>query len=90
MSIIVRIPGSLREWFGGKDEAMCQGRTIGECFDQLGKRYPGLRDRLTGEKNQLSSILVFLNGDNIRNLEGLATAVKDGDEIGIIPLAAGG
>jgi molybdopterin synthase sulfur carrier subunit len=90
MSIIVRIPGSLREWFGGKDKALCEGRTIGECFDQLGNRYPGLRDRLLDDKNQLSSILVFLNGDNIRNLEGLATAVKDGDEIGIIPLAAGG
>ncbi len=90
MSIIVRIPGSLSEWFEGKDEALCQGNTIGECFDQLGNRYPGLRDRLISEKNQLSSILVFLNGENIRNLDGRATVVKDGDEIGIIPLAAGG
>ncbi len=90
MSIIIRVPGSLSEWFDGTDEALCQGNTVGECFDYLSKQYPIFRDRLINKKDELSTMLVFINGENIRNLDGLATVVKDGDEIGIIPLAAGG
>ncbi len=90
MSIIIRVPGSLKEWFDGTDEAICQGNTVGECFDHLDNKFPGLRDRLINDKDELSAVLVFINGENIRNLDGLTTVVKDGDEIGIIPLAAGG
>jgi molybdopterin converting factor small subunit len=45
---------------------------------------------LVDDKGGTSSVLIFLNGDNIGRSEGLSTAVKDGDEIYIIPLAAGG
>ena len=90
MSIIVRVPGSLSEWFDGTDEAICHGSTVGECFDHLDNKFPGLRDRLINDKDELSAVLVFINGENIQNLDGLATVVKDGDEISIIPLAAGG
>ena len=90
MSIIIRIPGSLSDWFDGKDETLCEGQTVGECFDDLGKRYPVFRDQVLPESDESSSVLVFVNGDNIRSMEGLATVVNDGDEISIIPLAAGG
>lgn len=90
MAVIVRVPGSLKDWFQGDDEAICQGETMGECLEHLIERFPDLRDRLFDENGELSSVLVFLNGENILSLEGLATSVKDGDEVGIIPLAAGG
>ena len=90
MSVIIRIPNSLKEWFKKKDEVLCRGDTVGACFTSLEETYPGIRDRLIDEKGDLSAVLVFLNGDNIRSLEGLSTAVADGDEISIIPLAAGG
>jgi len=90
MSVIIRVPGSLKDWFQGDDEAVCKGETMGECLEYLIGRFPGLRDRLFDKNSELSAVLVFLNGENILSLGGLATPVKDGDEAGIIPLAAGG
>ena len=90
MSIIVRVPASLREWFDGQDEVACQGKTVSECFEKLAVAFPGIKDRLLNEKGVLPTLIVFVNGDNIRYLDGLTTEVGDGDEIGIIPLAAGG
>lgn len=90
MPITVRVPGSLRDWFQGSDEVSCQGATLGECIDQLDREFPGIRDRLLDEQGQIGAILIFLNGENVMKLEGLATSIADGDEIGIIPFAAGG
>jgi molybdopterin synthase sulfur carrier subunit len=90
MAVTVRVPGSLKEWFRGSDEASCQGGTLGECIDQLDREFPGIRDRLLNEEGEIGAILIFLNGENVTKLEGLATSTSDGDEIGIIPFAAGG
>ncbi len=90
MTVTVRVPGSLKQWFGGRDEAFCEGGTLGECIDQLDQRFPGIRDRLLSEEGRLGAVLIFLNGENVSKLDGLATAVRDGDEIGLIPFAAGG
>jgi molybdopterin synthase sulfur carrier subunit len=89
MALTVRVPGSLKEWFHGSDEATCQGRTLGECIDHLDQTFPGVKDRLINEEGEIC-VLIFLNGENSASLEGLGTAVKDGDEIGFIPFAAGG
>lgn len=90
MAVTVRVPGSLKEWFRGSDEAYCQGATLGECIDQMDREFPGIRDRLLNEEGEIGAILIFLNGENVMKLEGLATSISDGDEIGIIPFAAGG
>ena len=90
MAITIRIPGSLTDWFDGSDEIICQGQTIKGCFDQAQKKHPGFYGRILNEEGDIANVLIFLNGENIRNLKGLATEVADGDQIGIIPLAAGG
>lgn len=90
MSVIVRVPGSLKQWFHGSDQASCSGGTLGECIDHLDGRFPGLRDRLVNEEGGIAAVLIFLNGENVTSLDGLATTISDGDEIGIIPFAAGG
>jgi len=90
MAIKVMVPGSLRSWFGGSDEVSCEGATVGHCLDQLGGRFPGLKDRLLTPAGEIGAVIIFLNGDNVRQRQGLATAVSNGDEIGIVPLAAGG
>jgi len=90
MTIIARIPGSLKEWFDGSEEAVIDGKTVGECIDQLDNKFSGLRSRLIDKNGEMSAVLIFLNGENIVNLNGLETDVADGDELGIIPLAAGG
>ena len=90
MAVIVRVPGSLKDWFQGTDEASCKGATLGECIDELDREFPGIRERLLNEDGEIGAILIFLNGENVTKLEGLATTISDGDEIGIIPFAAGG
>lgn len=90
MTVTVRIPGSLRDWFQGSDEASCQGETLGECIDHLDREFPGMRDRLLNEAGEIAAVLVFVNGENASRLGGLAAPIQDGDEIGIIPFAAGG
>lgn len=90
MAITIRIPGSLQDWLSGRDEAVCMGGTVRECFVHIDAEHPGFYNRVTDDAGGISQVLVFLNGDNIKNLAGLDTSVRDGDEIGIIPLAAGG
>ncbi|MFZ3158178.1 MAG: MoaD/ThiS family protein [Smithella sp.] len=91
MSISVLVPGSLKDWFGGSEQVICEGKTIGECFDGLDNKFPGFRNKVLDEKGEISSsIMIFLDGQNLRSLDGLATTVKDGDEVSIIPFAAGG
>jgi len=91
MDIMIRVPPSLKQWFDGSDETSCHGETIGGCIGNLTDRFPGLKDRLLDEEGNVSeAIIIFLNGDNINTMEGQTTQVKDGDEISIIPLAAGG
>jgi MoaD family protein len=91
MSITIIIPGSLKEWLGGNEEVACEGKTIGECLDDLDKKCPGFRNRIVDEKGDIrGSVMVFLDGQNLRSLDGLATHVKDGDEVSVIPFAAGG
>ncbi|QCQ22287.1 MoaD/ThiS family protein [Desulfoglaeba alkanexedens] len=90
MAVKVRVPGSLRKWFDGKDVVTCTGSNIAECIEDLNVAHPGICDRLIDEEGATGRVLIFLNGDNIGSLNGLQTTVGDGDEISIIPLAAGG
>lgn len=91
MSITVTLPGSLNEWLSGKDQAVCQGKTIGDCVSHLDEHFSGFKDRVLKDDGEIKDfVMIFLNGDNVRNLEGLQTLVNDGDEISIIPFMAGG
>ena len=90
MPVKVIIPGSLSDWFSGRDEAQCRGNTLVECFDDLERQFPGLKEKLIGDDPEIPRVLIFVNGENTRTLDGLNTRIRDGDEVGIIPLAAGG
>ncbi len=91
MSIMMILPDSLKKWMGDISEAECEGATVLECVESLENRFNGFKKKIVDEKGNLcDDVLMFKNGDNIMGLEGLATPVKDGDEISVIPFAAGG
>jgi len=93
MSIVFRVPTYLQTYTGGRaDVSVSSGaRTVNEAFGALWKMHPGLRDRVVTEQNEVRQYLnVFVGADNIRDLQGLATEVKDGSEITIVPSVAGG
>jgi molybdopterin synthase sulfur carrier subunit len=93
MAIVFRVPTYLRTFSGGRGEVSvnADARTVDEAFAALWKAYPGLRDRVVTEQNEVRQYLnIFVGAENIRDLRGLATEVKDGCEITIVPSVAGG
>lgn len=87
---VVRIPTPLRPHAGGLDRVEASGTTIGEILADLGSRHPALRERLFDGDELRRFVNVYLNNEDIRYLEDLATPVAESDEISIIPAVAGG
>lgn len=91
MPVTVRIPGPLRSLTGGQDRVEVQCTTIGQCLDELERRFPGIRDRIVDGSGEIRRfVIVFLNGEDVRFLKGLDTQVRDGDEVSIVPAVSGG
>jgi molybdopterin synthase sulfur carrier subunit len=91
MSITVRIPTPLRTLTKGSEEVAAAGSTVGDVVEDLERQYPGVKSRLCDDKGQVRRFVnIFLADEDIRFLQGLATPVKDGDQISIVPAIAGG
>jgi molybdopterin synthase sulfur carrier subunit len=90
MPVSVRIPTPLRTLAGGKALVEAEGGTVTELFRNLDARYPGLQERLCDEHGLRRFINVYVNGEDIRFLDGEGTALREGDQISIIPAIAGG
>lgn len=87
---VVRIPTPLRPHCGGLDKIELAGSTVQELFDQLTAAHPALRERLFDGAELRRFVNVYVNDEDIRYLDDLATPVAPGDEVGIIPAVAGG
>lgn len=90
MSIIVRIPTPLRGLTGGADEVSAEGSTVGAVIEDLEARHPGLKDRLLDDKGVRRFVNIYANDEDIRFLDNLATELRDGDAVQIVPAIAGG
>ncbi|HEY5188862.1 MAG TPA: ubiquitin-like small modifier protein 1 [Solirubrobacteraceae bacterium] len=90
MAVKVKIPTQLREATGGESSASVDGATVGEVLDALYARYGELRSRIAEDGGLRRFVNVYVDGEDIRFMEGLDTQVKDGDEITILPAVAGG
>jgi molybdopterin synthase sulfur carrier subunit len=90
MAVSVKIPSQLREATEGESEAQVDGATVGEVLDALYERYGELRTRIAEDGGLRRFVNVYVEGEDIRFLDGLETIVEDGDEITILPAVAGG
>ena len=87
----VKFPAVLRANVGGAREVEADGETIGEVLDQLVGTYPSLKDQLFTEDGELNRFVnVYVNGQDVRYLDGTATAVDERDEVRLLPAMAGG
>ena len=91
MSVVVRIPTPLRRMTGGKDKVEVESGSLDAMVEELEGAYPGLKDRLLDEEGELRYFVnIYLNGEDVRFLDGLATTTSSGDEVSIVPAVAGG
>ena len=91
MSISVRIPTPLRRVTNGADRVSAEGDTLDQIIDSLESQHPGIKGRLCDEDGELRNFVnVYVNGEDVRFLQGLGTATKSGDEVSIVPAVAGG
>jgi len=91
MTVKIRIPTTLRPLTGGESEVTVEATTVAEAFTALEAAHPGFHERLYDESGNLRRFVnVFVADDDVRYLEGDATAVPEGETISIIPAVAGG
>ncbi|MEU5878802.1 ubiquitin-like small modifier protein 1 [Spirillospora sp. NPDC047279] len=85
------VPTIMRKNVDGKSSVDVSGATISDALAALVARYPDVGPQLLSEKGEiLRHVNVFVNGDDIRGLEGGSTGLSDRDEIHVIPAMAGG
>lgn len=87
----VRIPPVLRAQTGGQPEVEAPGANVGEVLRALTAEHPDTESQLFGPEGDLNRFVnVYLNDEDVRVLDGLDTAVADGDTVVILPAMAGG
>jgi molybdopterin synthase sulfur carrier subunit len=92
MPITVRIPTPLRKLTNEQDTVTTDGNgTLAQLIDSLETQFPGLKERICDETGELRRFVnVYVNGEDVRFLSGLATTLDPGAEVSIVPAVAGG
>jgi molybdopterin synthase sulfur carrier subunit len=91
VSVIVRIPTALRKITADQDRIPADGGDLSQCIASLDASYPGLKERLCDESGEIRRFVnIYVNGEDVRFLQGLATPLKNGAEVSIVPAVAGG
>ncbi|MCE2465940.1 MAG: MoaD family protein [Dehalococcoidia bacterium] len=88
---VVRIPTPLRRVTNGQDKVEIDGDTLGQIIEAMDSTYTGFKDRLVAEEGEIRYFVnIYLNGEDVRFLQGMETSTKMGDELSIVPAVAGG
>ncbi|MBU6279560.1 MAG: MoaD/ThiS family protein [Actinomycetales bacterium] len=90
MAVDVRVPTILRPLTGGEKSVAASGPDIAAVIADLEAQYPGMADRLLDDSGLRRFINIYVNDEDVRFLDGLATTVQDGDAVTILPAVAGG
>lgn len=87
----LRMPATLRSYTLGQSEISLQGETVGQMMDDLVAQFPALRTHLyNGEGGLRPFVNLFIGEQNIKDLQGLETALKADDRVLLLPSIAGG
>ena len=88
---VLRIPTPLRTYTSGKSEVNVSGAKISEALNDLTAQYPAIKPHLFNEGGELRPFVnIFVGENNIKDLQGVDTPIKDEDKIMLIPSIAGG
>ena len=91
MSVSILIPSALRAFVDRKSEIEAEGATVGEALAHVAAQYPDLKHQIYEDDTKLRGFVnVFVDGTNIKKLNGLETPVAAGATVMIVPAIAGG
>jgi molybdopterin synthase sulfur carrier subunit len=86
----VRVPPVLRAEAGGNREVQATGGTVRELLDNLRETLPQLGNKIYDGETIKPFVNVYLDGEDVRTLDGVDTPVKDGSTLILLPAMAGG
>ncbi len=91
MSVQVHVTSVIQKAVDGQRQIAADGSTVAELIENIESRYPGFRSQIMDPQGQLHRFVnIYLNDEDIRYLGGADTALKDGDQVSILPALAGG
>jgi molybdopterin converting factor small subunit len=96
MEVKVRVPSQLRQLVGGAatvvvDAGAAEPPTVAAVLDALAVDHPALERRVRDELGRTRvHVNVFVDADNVRDLDGLTTSIRPGQELSVIPAISGG
>ena len=91
MSLKVVIPTPLRKYTQGAETVEVEAGTVQQVLESLNSKYPGFRNSVCDESGSIRRFInIYINGEDVRFLENLATKVNDGSEVAIVPAISGG
>ncbi len=91
MAVEIRIPTPLRKFTDSQATISVEGGTLSDALQSAESSFPGIGPKILDDAGEIRRFInVFVNGDDVRHGDGLATALNDGDEISIVPAIAGG
>ena len=86
----IRIPAPLRPYTGGSGTVNVAGGDVAAALSNLGEQFPDLRQHLFDGDDLRSFVNLYLDKQDIAELQGLDTPLKESDTLLIIPSIAGG
>jgi MoaD family protein len=91
MAVTVRLPGALRQWAEGQKSVEVESVSVAGAIQALCLRYPAVGERVLDDEGRSRRFVnVYVNGEDVRFLQGEQTPLADGDELIIAPAVAGG
>ncbi len=88
---IVYVPTPLRRLTDSEPRVTVAGQNVDEVIENLERAFPGFKDRLVDDSGDVKRFInIFVNGEEIHELQGTATPLSERDEVSIIPAMAGG
>jgi molybdopterin synthase sulfur carrier subunit len=91
MTVMIRVPTTLRTLTAGESEIQVEPGTVTEVLGALEAAHPGFAERILDDEGDLRRFVnVFVSDEDVRFMDGMNTAVPEGETLSIVPAVAGG
>ena len=90
-TVTIHVYGQLRTYCGGASQLSISAHTVRAALEDLERSQSALYRNLCDETGKVRRHLnVFVNSDNVRDLDGIDTTLTPGDVVTILPAVSGG